>query len=56
MFITNIHTGHTNWVNAVAVSPNGELIAIASKDSTVALSNVSGDVVFTFRGKIPCMR
>ena len=50
------YTGHTKYVNAVAVSPNGDLIASASRDNTVALSNVSGDHVLTFRGTIPCMR
>ena len=56
IFITNINTGHEDYVYAVAVSPNGELIASASEDSTVALCNVSGEHLLTFRGKIPCMR
>src|SRR3712207_8760674 len=30
-------TGHTNWVNGVAFSPNGQLLATASGDSTTRL-------------------
>src|SRR3712207_1185088 len=30
-------TGHTNWVNGVAFSPNGQLLATASGDSPTRL-------------------
>ena len=34
----------------MAVSPNGDLIASASEDRTVILSDVNGDHVLTYRG------
>src|SRR5262249_7606612 len=33
--------GHTNWVNAVAISPDGKLLATGSADKTIRLWEVA---------------
>ena len=37
-------TGHQDWINAVAISPGGALIASASSDNTVRLWDVQTGV------------
>ena len=33
--------GHTDWVNSVAFSPDGKLLASGSDDGTIKLWNIS---------------
>jgi WD40 repeat protein/serine/threonine protein kinase len=45
--------GHTNWVDALAISPNGSLLASASKDGTIRLWDVhSGKELRTLPGHL----
>lgn len=43
--------GHTNWVNHISFSPNGQLIASASDDKTVKLWNRNGEIVANIKHK-----
>ncbi|MEH2026093.1 nSTAND1 domain-containing NTPase [Nostoc sp.] len=42
--------GHTNQITSISISPNGQLIASASKDNTVKLWRTDGKLLKTFRG------
>ncbi|MGB7087101.1 MAG: hypothetical protein WBD47_16195, partial [Phormidesmis sp.] len=47
-----LHTlsSHSDWVTSVAVSPNGDLIASASRDRTLKLWNPDGTLLKTLSG------
>jgi len=42
--------GHEGWVNAVSISPNSELIASGSADTTIRLWSKSGDLIRSLNG------
>ncbi|MEH1965752.1 nSTAND1 domain-containing NTPase [Nostoc sp.] len=42
--------GHTNQITSLSISPNGQLIASASKDNTVKLWRIDGKLLKTFTG------
>ncbi|MEM1241001.1 MAG: hypothetical protein AAGI45_14255 [Cyanobacteria bacterium P01_H01_bin.26] len=46
----NIFSGHSDWVNSVSFSPDGQTIATASNDSTVKLWDRSGRELQTLEG------
>ncbi|MFZ1029853.1 MAG: caspase family protein [Limnoraphis robusta] len=46
----NILRGHQGWVISVAVSRDGKYIATGSKDSTVRLWSIEGELIHTFKG------
>jgi WD40 repeat protein len=44
-------TGHTNWVQAVAITSDGQLAISASRDNTLKVWDLSsGEVVTSFSG------
>lgn len=51
----SVHTiaGHSNWVCAVAISPDGQMLASGSSDNTVKLWNLStGEEICSFKGHL----
>src|SRR6478672_13551531 len=43
--------GHTDWVNCVAISPDGQTLVSGSRDNTIKIWNLaSGKVLATLRG------
>ena len=43
-------TGHNHWINSLAFSKNGELLASASRDKTVRIWSIpGGDPIMTYR-------
>ena len=45
-----------DWVNSVAFSPDGTMIASGSNDGTIKLWNLEGRVLKTFDGHQGCVR
>ena len=48
--MTIIFKGHKDWVNSVAFSPDGTMIASGSNDDTIKLWNLEGRLLQTFEG------
>ncbi len=48
--------GHSDWVNSVAFSPNGQLLASGSRDNTIKLWHPhTGELLRTLPGDLECV-